>query len=220
MRMNLRFRFDAAVNIPECRNRPIKIILMPVRLAQRQLFALSSFIDLNDLDAVCFQIKNLLADGKCDLQGALFQRNVLTRERTVQDRNRTGQHTFYANDKDECTAHFIRIIVLKEIVLGVLNKMVSFVKKNENEFIQAAMDNSVQKQSSELTKSRKKLKEAEKRIAELDRLFTRLYEDNVSGKISDERFTMMSAGYEDEQKKPKATVAELTAYIDSAEQEV
>lgn len=50
------------------------------------------------------------------------------------------------------------------------------------------MDNSVQKQSSELSKSRKKLKESEKRIAELDRLFTRLYEDNVSGKISDERF--------------------------------
>jgi len=80
------------------------------------------------------------------------------------------------------------------------------------------MDNSVQKQSSELAKSRKKLKEAEKRIAELDRLFTRLYEDNVSGKISDERFSVMSAGYEDEQKKLRATVAELTAYIDTAEQ--
>ena len=124
----------------------------------------------------------------------------------------------YSSDKDACSAHFIRTIVLKEIVLGELNKMVSFVKDNEDEFIQAAMDNSVQKQSSELTKSRKKLKEAEKRIAELDRLFTRLYEDNVSGKISDERFSVMSAGYEDEQKKLRATVAELTAYIDTAEQ--
>ena len=91
----------------------------------------------------------------------------------------------YANDKDECTAHFIRTIVLKEIVLGELNKMISFVKEKEDEFVQAAMDNSVQKQSSELAKSRKKLKESEKRIAELDRLFTRLYEDNVSGKMSD-----------------------------------
>ncbi|MBS7204723.1 recombinase family protein [Ruminococcus bicirculans (ex Wegman et al. 2014)] len=124
----------------------------------------------------------------------------------------------YANDKDECTAHFIRTIVLKEIVLGELNKMISFVKEKEDEFVQAAMDNSVQKQSSELAKSRKKLKESEKRIAELDRLFTRLYEDNVSGKISDERFSMMSAGYEDEQKKLKASVTELTAYIETAEQ--
>ena len=96
--------------------------------------------------------------------------------------------------------------------------MVAFVKENEDEFVQVAMDNSVQKQSSELAKSRKKLKEAEKRIAELDRLFIRLYEDNVSGKISDERFSMMSAGYEDEQKKLRATVAELNAFIESAEQ--
>ncbi len=95
--------------------------------------------------------------------------------------------------------------------------MVAFVKENEDEFVQVAMDNSVQKQSSELAKSRKKLKEAEKRIAELDRLFARLYEDNVSGEISDERFAMMSAGYEDEQKKLRATVAELNAFIESAE---
>lgn len=124
----------------------------------------------------------------------------------------------YSSDKDACSAHFIRTVVLKEIVLGELNKMVSFVKENEDEFIQAAMDNSVQKQSSELAKAKKAMKQSEKRIAELDRLFTRLYEDNVSGKISDERFAMMSAGYEDEQKKLKVTVAELTAYIDTAEQ--
>lgn len=124
----------------------------------------------------------------------------------------------YAKDKDSCTIHFIRTIVLKEIILGELNKMISFVKENEDEFVQAAMDNSVQKQSSELAKSKKKLKDTEKRIAELDRLFTRLYEDNVLGKISDERFAVMSAGYEDEQKKLRATVAELTTYIETAEQ--
>ena len=124
----------------------------------------------------------------------------------------------YAKDKNGCTIHFVRTIVLKEIILGELNKMVAFVKDNEDEFVQMAMDNSVQKQSSELSKSRKKLKESEKRIAELDRLFTRLYEDNVSGKSSDERFSIMSAGYEDEQKKLRATVAELTDFIETAEQ--
>ncbi|MGN0630898.1 MAG: recombinase family protein, partial [Ruminococcus sp.] len=124
----------------------------------------------------------------------------------------------YAKDKDGCTAHFIRTIVLKEIVLSELNKLLVNVRESEEEFVQAAMDNSVQKQSSELSKAKKALKQSEKRIAELDRLFTRLYEDNVSGKISDERFAMMSAGYEDEQKKLKATVAELTDYIETAEQ--
>ena len=124
----------------------------------------------------------------------------------------------YSSDKNACSAHFIRTVVLKEIVLGELNKMVAFVKENEAEFIQSAMDNSVQKQSSELSKAKKAMKQAEKRIAELDKLFTRLYEDNVSGKISDERFSMMSAGYEDEQKKLRATVTELTSYIETAEQ--
>ena len=103
-------------------------------------------------------------------------------------------------------------------MLNELNKLLARVKEHEDEFVQAAMDNSVQKQSSELIKAKKALKQAEKRIIELDRLFTRLYEDNVSGKISDERFSIMSAGYEDEQKKLRATVAELTDFIETAEQ--
>lgn len=102
--------------------------------------------------------------------------------------------------------------------MSELNKLLVRVKKHEDEFVQAAMDNSVQKQSSELTKAKEALKQAEKCIIELDRLFTRLYEDNVSGKISDERFAVMSEGYEDEQNKLKASVTELTAYIETAEQ--
>ena len=124
----------------------------------------------------------------------------------------------YSLDKDACSAHFIRTIVMKEIVLSGLNKLLVNVRESEEEFVQAAMNNSVQNQSSELSKAKKALKQSEKRIAELDRLFTRLYEDNVSGKISDERFAMMSAGYEVEQKNLKATVAGLTSFIDTAEQ--
>ena len=108
--------------------------------------------------------------------------------------------------------------MLKEIVLSELNKLLVNVRESEEEFVQAAMDNSIQKQSSELAKSRKKLRDAEKRIAELDRLFIRLYEDNVSGKIFDERFSIMSAGYEDEQKKLRATAAELADFIETAVQ--
>ena len=124
----------------------------------------------------------------------------------------------YSSDKDACSAHFIRTVVLNEIVLNELNKLLVRVKEHEDEFVQAAMDNSVQKQSSELAKAKKALKQAEKRIIELDRLFTRLYEDNVSGKISDERFAVMSEGYENEQKILKASVTDLTAYIETAEQ--
>jgi len=124
----------------------------------------------------------------------------------------------YAVDKDNCSAHFIRTVVLKEIVTSELNKLLESVKSNESEFIQAAIENSVQKQSSELSKSKKSLKQAEKRIAELDDLFARLYEDNISGKISDERFAILSERYETEQKTLKDTVKDLKAYIENAEQ--
>ena len=124
----------------------------------------------------------------------------------------------YAKEQDKCSVHYIRTCVLNEIVLGELNKLLTMVRENEDEFIQTAMSNSVQRKSSELTKAKKALKQAEKRIAELDKLFTRLYEDNVLGRLSDERFTMMSAGYEDEQKQLKATVTELTAFVETAEQ--
>ena len=80
------------------------------------------------------------------------------------------------------------------------------------------MERSEVRQSSDMAKAKKTLRQAEKRIEELDRLFKRLYEDNVSGKISDERFETLSNGYEDEQKALKANVAELSAKIENAEQ--
>ena len=121
-------------------------------------------------------------------------------------------------EQDKCTVHYIRTCVLNEIVLGELNKLLTMVRGNEEEFVKRVMSSSVQRKSSELTKAKKALKQAEKRIAELDKLFTRLYEDNVLDRLSDERFTMMSAGYEEEQAKLKATVAELTAFVETAEQ--
>ena len=124
----------------------------------------------------------------------------------------------YAKEQDKCTVHYIRTCVLNEIVLGELNKLLTMVRGNEEEFVKRVMSSSVQRKSSELTKAKKTLKQAEKRIAELDKLFTRLYEDNVLGRLSDERFTMMSAGYEEEHAKLKATVAELTAFVETAEQ--
>lgn len=123
----------------------------------------------------------------------------------------------YAKEQDKCSVHYIRTCVLNEIVLGELNKLLSAVKENEDEFLETAMKNSVQKRSADYIKAEKTIKQAEKRISELDKLFTRLYEDNVLGKISDERFALMSAGYEEEQKNLKNTVSELKSVIDDSE---
>lgn len=54
----------------------------------------------------------------------------------------------YAKEQDKCTVHYIRACVLNEIVLGELNKLLATVRENEEDFIQNAMSNSVQRKSS------------------------------------------------------------------------
>jgi len=108
--------------------------------------------------------------------------------------------------------------VLEEIVLSELRKRTTFVRENEAEFIELAMQNSQQKQSAEMKAAKKRLAQSEKRVSKLDKLFTRLYEDNVSGKISDERFEMMSKNYEAEQKELRQIIPELSQYIKASEQ--
>lgn len=120
----------------------------------------------------------------------------------------------YAHDSDECTAHYIRTVVLSEIIIGELNKLLTFVKKREDEFMKMAVENASTVQADELKKAEKSLKQAEKRIAELDKLFIKLYEDNVSGKIFDARFEMMSKTYKDEQEKLKSDFSELSAFVE------
>ena len=57
----------------------------------------------------------------------------------------------------------------------------------------------------------------EKRIQELDKLFIRLNEGNISSKVNDDRFTMISQGYEDEQRNLKADVEVLQQEIETQE---
>ena len=66
---------------------------------------------------------------------------------------------------------------------------------------------------------RKKLEQNEKRIAELKRLFIRIYEDNASGKLNDERFDMLSQSYEAEQKQLEAEVINLQQEIEAQERQ-
>lgn len=146
------------------------------------------------------------------------QKMYLCRSVSHTDEQEHFKCSSYSNDKEICSAHFIRTCVLREIVLGEINKLLQTIKDNEEDFVKATMENSTENHFSELKKARKTLAQHEKRISELDKLFTRLYEDNVSGKVSDERFSVMSKGYEDEQKQLKQAVSELTDFINEKEQ--
>ena len=100
---------------------------------------------------------------------------------------------------EKCGAHFIRAVVLEELVWAHIKMIISYVTCHEAHF-RAVMEQRMKLTSEDAVQLRKKrLKKAEKRIKELDQMFIRLYEDNVKGCISDERFSMMSGAYEDEQ---------------------
>ena len=142
----------------------------------------------------------------------------LCRSKSLSNEQEHLKCSAYAKDVNDCSAHYIRTSVLTKIVISELNKLFETVHTSEDEFIKVAMENSIQSQECELKKAKKLVKQYEKRVAELDKLFTRLYEDNVSGKISDERFEMMSKGYEDEQAELKIKISELSSVIEVKEQ--
>ena len=84
----------------------------------------------------------------------------------------------------------------------------------EDLFVKQLQEKSVQEAKKELARKKRELEKTEKRIAELDKLFMRIYEDNVSGKLSDDHFSKMSIIYEDEQKEKKALAERLRAELD------
>lgn len=121
----------------------------------------------------------------------------------------------YRKNTANCTAHYIREKVVYALVLESLRRVLFYVQAFEKQFVQEQLDKSSKEQKKELAKKRRELAKSEKRITELDVLFQRIYEDNVSGKLTDERFSTMSVSYEAEQKSLKAAVAMLRNEIET-----
>ena len=109
----------------------------------------------------------------------------------------------------ECSYHYIRENMLEQLVLEELRDLLSFVTRNEKRFMHLVMDKSKQEQNHELAAKKKTLAKHRKRIHELDSLIERLYVDNVSGKVTDERYEKMSAKFETEQAGLTETLAAL-----------
>ena len=125
----------------------------------------------------------------------------------------------YRKGKELCTTHSIRNVILHEIVLRNLREAIQYVTQHEAEFIQEAADHSLHERDTEFTRKRDTLDKAERRIAELDNLFKRIYEDNVNGKLSDERFIKLSHDYELEQANLKSMAEVLSKDLKQQEKQ-
>ena len=98
----------------------------------------------------------------------------------------------YRSNTGTCSAHFIRAVVLEELVWMHMKTVISYVTRHESHF-RTDMEHRLRLSSEEAVRGyKKRLAQAERRLGELDRLFIRIYEDNVAGKLSDERFALMS----------------------------
>lgn len=123
----------------------------------------------------------------------------------------------YRSNTANCTMHYIRNVVVERIVLENLKEVIQYVSNYEDEFVRMVMDSDMRQRNRELAQKKKRLVEIQKRIGELDTIFQRIYEDNIIGKLSDERFMKMSKGYEDEQHTLQTEANEIQSELQQEE---
>lgn len=118
-------------------------------------------------------------------------------------------------NRGTCTStHYVRVDFLEEVVLGEIRRLTKFASLYEDEFVKAVIGHSQQAEQTDRKLKEKELRTLLARDEELDGLFERIYEDNVPGKLSDDRFAKMSRRYEDEQKELAEKIKKLRSEIE------
>lgn len=125
----------------------------------------------------------------------------------------------YKSNTGDCTMHFIREETLKLFVLQRIFDVTAMFFDDAMAFEEAARKQRFQEVEKEAKKRKREIAQAEKRIAELDRIFKCIYEDDISGTISHERFLKLSADYEAEQKELTEQVKVWREAVETFEQD-
>ena len=117
--------------------------------------------------------------------------------------------------RKNCSAHYIRAVVLEQLVLQNLQRVIAYVQEDESEFVRLVTRNLNAAQTEELEQAKRLLEKNMRRADELDTIIQRLYEDNISGKLTDDRFKKLSEAYEQEQAALRESIPTLTARVES-----
>ena len=121
----------------------------------------------------------------------------------------------YKGNRGTCgSAHYVRVDFLEQVVLGEIRRLTKYAGLYEDDFLKEVIGHSRQAEETERRLKEKELKSLLARDDELDGLFERIYEDNVSGKLSDDRFAKMSRRYEEEQKELSEKIKKLRSEIE------
>ena len=121
----------------------------------------------------------------------------------------------YKGNRGTCgSTHYVRVDFLEQVVLGEIRRLTKYAGLYEDDFLKEVIGHSRQAEEAERRLKEKELKSLLARDDELDGLFERIYEDNVSGKLSDDRFAKMSRRYEEEQKELSEKIKKLRSEIE------
>jgi len=123
----------------------------------------------------------------------------------------------YRERTNDCSMHYIREVVLADLVKENLKQVVRLASEDEQEFVRRLTNRNAQERAAQERTLKNELTTKEQRIKELDGIIKRLYEDNITGKLSDERFKIFSTDYEDEQRSLRDEVASLKQQLEDME---
>ena len=125
----------------------------------------------------------------------------------------------YNSGRETCKIHYIRNVVLEEIVLEAVSSLADYGRCYEPVFLYfLAMQNNAEHQIN-LKALRQSIDKDEQRIRQIDKAIEELFEANICGKITDERFIKMTASYEKEQKNLTASVENWKLELENAQQQ-
>ena len=124
----------------------------------------------------------------------------------------------YKSGRGNCQIHYIRNVVLEKIVLEAINSLADFVRCYEPVFLYLMAQKDIVSKRTETNRLKSSIESGKRRIQDLDKLIERIYEDQVLGNISAERYARMSVNYENEQRELVKRVDEDEKRLVSIEQ--
>ena len=123
----------------------------------------------------------------------------------------------YRKQRGGCSSHQVRTEVVEKLLLQSLKELIRYASEYESEFVEMVLQKTQKARNAELREKKREYDQSKARIAELDQIMQRLYEDNISGKISDERFIKLTETYENEQHQLQIKITTLEKYLTDAQ---
>ena len=137
--------------------------------------------------------------------------NHLTIQRVARNRKMDNFScaTYRKKKKGLCSCHRILVSDLETIVKEDLQKVCEYVFLHEKEFTDEYLSGSKKETEKFQAKTKTELKRLSERQEEIGKIIRKLYEDNVNGRITDERFDFLAKSYEDECNDLKTKIQEF-----------